>query len=619
MTNGNIPSALVPTLALLGPAMLATAATAAEPVKLQLGQFVPPPAAGPAQNPEQMAQAEERRRPGEPPPEPAVPPVMNPNAVPPPSAALPREFVPIPDRWRLVDALGLVQPHFYDPYNQNVLKGDKPIFGDYFLSVSLISDTLWEPRAIPVPTSVQLNEGAGRLSTYGRYRQQVVNQNLIGEFALIKGNTAYKPPDLEIRFTPVYNINYADVEERGLLKVNPAEGTERTDNFIGIQSAFVDYHIHNVSERYDFDSVRLGIQPFSSDFRGFLFQDSQLGARLFGTRDNNRWQYNLAYFRRLDKDTNSGLNDLGESPRQDDVIVANVYRQDFPVPGFTSQLIYAYNRNRETDQHFDKNGFLVRPALIGDARPREYDVHYLGYNGDGHFGRFNLTGSFYAALGSEDHNQFAGDKQGDDIRAFFAAVEPSVDFDWVRLRAQGLWASGDSNPFDHTATGFDAIYENPIFAGADTSYWVRQAIPLIGGGFVTLSPRNGVIPSLRSSKDQGQSNFINPGLFLAGVGADFDITPELRLATNANYLAFANTASIEALLNKGHVSPHIGFDISAAITYRPFFTNNVVLRLSGAVLIPQQGLKDIYTVSGTGDPSSDRFLYSVLANLILTY
>ncbi len=59
--------------------------------------------------------------------------------------------------------------------------------------------------------------------------------------------------------------------------------------------------------------MRVGIQPFQSDFRGFLFQDSQLGVRLFGNRDNNRWQYNLAWFRRLEKDTNSGLNDVDRS------------------------------------------------------------------------------------------------------------------------------------------------------------------------------------------------------------------------------------------------------------------------------------------------------------------
>ena len=45
--------------------------------------------------------------------------------------------------------------------------------------------------------------------------------------------------------------------------------------------------------RYDFHSIRIGIQPFQSDFRGFLFNDSQLGIRLFGNRHNNRFQYNV--------------------------------------------------------------------------------------------------------------------------------------------------------------------------------------------------------------------------------------------------------------------------------------------------------------------------------------
>ena len=71
------------------------------------------------------------------------------------------------------------------------------------------------------------------------------------------------------------------------------------------------------SDRYDFDSVRVGIQPFQADFRGFLFNDNQLGIRLFGNRDNNRFQYNLAAFWRLEKDTNSGLNDVDQRPRDD--------------------------------------------------------------------------------------------------------------------------------------------------------------------------------------------------------------------------------------------------------------------------------------------------------------
>jgi hypothetical protein len=51
-----------------------------------------------------------------------------------------------------------------------------------------------------------------------------------------------------------------------------------------------------------------GIQPFQSDFRGFLFNDQQLGVRLFGSRDNNRFQFNLGAFWRLEKDTNSAVS-----------------------------------------------------------------------------------------------------------------------------------------------------------------------------------------------------------------------------------------------------------------------------------------------------------------------
>ena len=104
-----------------------------------------------------------------------------------------------------------------------------------------------------------------------------------------------------------------------------------------MQEAFIDYHLRNVSDRYDFDSVRVGIQPFQFDFRGFLFNDQQLGVRLFGNRDNNRFQYNLAAFWRLEKDTNSGLNDVIQPPRDDWVLHANLYRQDFPFVGLTSQ------------------------------------------------------------------------------------------------------------------------------------------------------------------------------------------------------------------------------------------------------------------------------------------
>lgn len=540
-----------------------------------------------------------------------IPPI-DPRRVEPPGRLEPRETIPLPDRWRLADQLKLVNPRWLDPYNPNVLKGDRPIFGtrDWFFNLGIVSDTLLELRRLPTGVGPQASERAQANDVFGRGSQSTFAQNVVLNFALIQGNTTFRPPDYEIRFVPVLNFNVNNADEVRALRIDPRSGTRRRDQHVGVQELFVDKHLRDVSDRYDFDSVRAGIQPFQSDFRGFLFNDVPLGVRLFGTRANNQWQYNIGAFRRVEKDTNSGLNDVGRRLRDDDVFALNLYRQDFPVLGFTLQGTVIHNINREDDRnHFDRNGFLVRPAAIGDSRRHRYRVTYLGANGDGHFGRVNVTASTYAAFGRDTNGAFAQRPQ--DIRAAFAAVEASYDASWLRTRATLLAASGDKDPFDRKATGFDAIFENPQIAGADTSYWIRQAVPLIGGGGVALSARNGVLPSLRSSKDQGQSNFVNPGLLLAGIGADADVLPTLRLIGNLNYLRFVNTSSVSVLRNQGAVNREIGTDVSAAIQYRPLFNQNIVLNASIAALVPGRGFKQLY--------QTDRTQYSVLFNVLLTY
>ena len=563
----------------------------------------------------------ERRIPGQPPPPQAVEPIENPAAILPPQAVSPSVSVAIPDRWRILDALGRPE-NVFDPYNTNTLKADKPIFGeDWFFNFGAISDTLYEPSRVPTPVSAIAAARPGSNNTFGRYGQSFFSQQEIVTLSLIEGNTAFKPPDFELRVTPVFNFNHTSVGELGVININPQAGTVRNEKFASLQEAFVDYHLRNVSEYYDFDSVRVGIQPFNVDFRGFLFQDNQFGIRLFGDRDANRWQYNLAYFRLLDKDTNSGLNDLGEMLRKDNVFVANLYRQDFPVPGFTSQIAYVLNVNDEANTiHYDKNGFLVIPAQIGDGRGYNYNVNYLGINGDGHFGRFNLTTSTYWAFGHLTHNQFSPvpNNDGAHINAFFAAAEPSIDFDYVRVRLSGLFQSGDGNPQGGHATGFDSIFENPQFAGSDASYFIRQSLPYIGGGIVGLNQPNGVLADVRSSKLEGQSNFINSGLILAGIGTDTDILPELRMSTNFNYLRAAYTQPLEFLRHQANISNNLGYDLSVAFTYRPLDTQNVIFRVSGAALIPANGLKAIYQTN-PGLFSGPNFLYAAMINMILTY
>lgn len=546
---------------------------------------------------------------------------------PPPPQAFPgmEDQLPVPDRWRLIETLGVVKERWFDPYNQNTYKGDRaidrgkvkwlPIKGDdWFFVANAVSDTVFEPRTFPIPVGVQTTERPGSLDVFGKDRSFVFAQTFIAGAALIKGSTAFKPPDIEYRVTLAYQANYVDVPERRVLDVRPSKASHRYDSFLGVQELFVDKHLGNTSDRYDFYSIRLGIQPFQSDFRGFLFNDSQLGIRLFGNRDNNRFQYNLAAFWRLEKDTNSGLNDITQTPRSDFIFTGNLYRQDFPVVGLTSQASVTYNMNREkNDVQIDHNGFPVRPALLGDLRGREYDVVYLGYSADGRIGRINVTASFYAALG-EDRNSFFTSKKAE-IRAGFGAVELSYDHDWMRFRLSGLYATGDGDPYNNTEGGYDAIFENPIFGGADTSYWIRQTIPFAGGGrVIAISGRNGILNSLRSSKEEGQSNFNNPGTVFIGAGADFDLTPEFRVSTNFNHLWFENTSSLQALRTEGSIPKDIGFDLSVATIWRPKATQNIVGRLSGAVLLPGKGFKDLFD----NKQKNDAYV-SILANVILSF
>lgn len=517
--------------------------------------------------------------------------------------------IPVPDRWRIVDAF--YDERWWDPYNRNRYKGDKPIHGDdWFFNVTAFSDTFAEFRNLPTPVGVQSSDGSGALNVFGGQDQFGFVQNIGAEFVYYKGDTVFRPPDYEFRFTPVVNYNYAQADEILNLNVDPRDGTTRHDHHVGIQAAFFDYHIRDVSKQYDFDSIRIGIQPFNADFRGFLFQDDQLGVRLFGTRRNNVFQYNLAWFRRLEKDINSGLNDVSTMPRKDDLVVANLIWQDMPKLGYFSSFLLAWNRNREDDEIvFDSNGFIARPASIGMERPRRYDVGYLGYSADGHIDRLNITGSAYYAFGTEENSIFTNDKS--DIDAWFLAAEASMDFDWRRVRASFLYQSGDDDPFDDKSEGFDAVFENPQFAGADTSYWIRQSVPLIGGGRVALSGRNGILNSLRSSKELGQSNFTNPGLILLGVGGDFDVLPELRLSFNANQLWFDETGVLEVARNQADIDRSIGTDLSVSAIWRPQMIQNVVFRLSYAALIPGDGYEDLFPDDDTPQ--------SLLFNMILTY
>jgi len=547
-----------------------------------------------------------------------------------PSGVQPREvqtdsdFVPREDRWRigypfwdrydrgnrLDDDYPFEPGHLWDPFNQNVLKADYPIIGqNTFLDVTASANGFYEGRSLPTQTTpFESTARPFEENFFGRPGQLFINQNLILSMDLFHGDAAFKPIDWRIKLTPVFNVNHINNMELAQVSPNVLAGVERTRTLWTLQEWFAEVKLGDVSPWYDFLSLRVGSQPFISDFRGFLFFDTNAAVRLFGSADANRTQYNLAWFHQLEKNTNSFLNEPFTF-RDQNLFFFNVFRQDFIVPGYTGLFSLTFN-NDNGGVKFDKNRFLVRPDPIGIFRPHTVNVGYLGLGGEGHFGRYNLTQQFYWAFGRDTNNPIANRAQT--INAQFYAIEGSYDRDWARFKLSFLWQSGDANPNNTHATGFDTILDNPNFAGGQFSYIQRQAIPLFG---VFLFQRNSLVADLRSSKIQGQANFVNPGLLLGNAGVDLELTPKIKMFNNANLLWFDQTAPLETFLFDGHIDRFIGADLSVGMEYRPLVNENIVMLMGVATLIQGQGFRDLYNnVFDRVDPFVQGF-----AQVILTY
>ena len=554
-------------------------------------------------------------------------------------------------------------PLLWHPYKQSLLKGDTPIIGpDIFLNLTLSSLTEFEARRLPTPSGVS-SARAGGAEFFGKSEQLLLQHYAAFTVDLFKGETAFKPVEWAVHLQPIYNLNYSYTRETGVISPNPGgsldstgshrppdnssvtdpgdvddlldgqlgdapssfEGhrhTTRLKDFFALQEGFVEIHLRDLSANYDFVATRLGNQIFNSDFRGFIFNDINLGARLFGNADNNHWQYNVVGFDMNEKDTNSELNSFDR--RNQRVLIANLYRQDFLWKGYTAQLSFHANLD-DADVHYDRNGNIVRPAPLGTVKEHDVRAYYLGWAGDGHIGRLNLTHAFYQVYGRDDLNGLAGRPVNIDAR--MAALELSYDKDWARFKASCFYASGDDDAEDGHGHGFDTILDNPNFTGGPFSYYVRQGFNLAGTS-VNVKQRGSLVPNLRTSKFQGQANFVNPGIFLFGVGTELELTPRLRSFINVNYLRFDETDALKTALLTDTVDNELGWDCSIGFQYRPLLTDNIIISTGFGAFVPGRGYTDIYRrntdpVPGFNSTARaghvDDFLYSALLALTLTY
>ena len=545
----------------------------------------------------------------------------------------------VPNRWHIfptppwrrydnqkLDAI-YAYSRWWDPFNRSTLKGDFPFFGRReFFSFTGSSETLTEERRVPVPAGASYAD-AGESGFFGRGSQFAVVQDFRLSFDLFRGDAGFRPVDYELKVTPEFNINYLLTRENGLTNIDVAGGIRRTDTAVGMQELYFEKRLFTNSASefekrndgdtrgsayFDFTSLRVGIQRFTSDFRGLIYSDEQPGARLFGTFHNNVFQYNLAYFNLLEKDTNSGLNRWRS--RQQSVSAANLYWSDFGKKGYTLEFSLLYNHDQASFL-IDKDGFLVRPAPLGLPAPHKIRAAYAGVAGDGHIGRIKVSHAFYEAFGRDDNNPVPARNNAQHINAQLGALELAYEKDWMTFKVSGFYTSGDGKLNDGRANGFDSIVPNQQFAGggflgnpalADrglinnafdgggTNFLNRELIPLTGTG-VTLFGPNSLMPTMRAGAFEGQANFLNPGITLYNAGFDAKITPKLKSTLNVNWAKFNRTEVLEAVLFQSNIHYAIGLDMGIGLQYRPLLSDNIVVTGGFGALAPGQGFKDIYS------------------------
>jgi hypothetical protein len=221
---------------------------------------------------------------------------------------------------------------------------------------------------------------------------------------------------------------------------------------------------------------------------------------------------------------------------------------------------------------------------------------------------FQINATFVQAAGRDSFNPIA--KQPVNINAQMAALEVTRPTDWFVPRWSVLYASGDSNPTDSHGTGFDAIFDNPNFAGANVAFWNRETLNTRG---LTLVNNNSFLPNLRT-KAFDPSNFVNPGIVTLTQGLDTVLTTRTKAFFNANYYWFVAPEALElAVFQKNGVNVDvgntIGSDYTVGVTYKPLIIDNVQLTWGGSVFLQGNAMQ---ALTQTDDTLYSTFLAATL-------
>ena len=172
-----------------------------------------------------------------------------------PSGVMPTEFqesdhfVPIEDRWRIGypawDRYGKGHPvtddypyspgRWFDPYNQNVFKGDYPIIGQHtFLDITAMANLDFEGRQLPTQTTpFESTERPFSGNFFGRPNSFITLNFFSLSFDLFHGDAAFKPVDWRIKLTPTLGVSNFSFSELAQVSPNVLQGRRSYPGSLG--------------------------------------------------------------------------------------------------------------------------------------------------------------------------------------------------------------------------------------------------------------------------------------------------------------------------------------------------------------------------------------------------
>lgn len=475
------------------------------------------------------------------------------------------EIRPVRSRWHPYNLEGHpeISYHLYDPYGQNVLKGDFPLAGDWFLELTALNTMVYKSRRNLDFSRVFPDLMAAGTLNFVSYNS-FYSENLIFGAEFRRHDDSFVPSNFRLRINGVADFKH---------DINAL--TAGSDGNAHLFDAFFDLQIADFGHNnFDLLFLRGGFQGFRSDFHGLVFNDVGLGGRLFGETKKNRLRYDFAYFKLFSKNPVSGFIDFS-APSRHQVAIARLTWEDFLAPGWNSEWTFHYNRD-------------PRP-LSGISEKADLDTFYFGATFNGRLGRWVFNPAVYAVTGHAER------LEGAQLARHFVAgwmglLDLQYPFDFWRFRLGYLYASGDSNSADRRDTGFDAISDGVVLFGGPLSYWVGENIKFGAGDFVRP---NSLFPSFRGVNEA--ANYINPGLQVVNAGVDLNLSPRVAVATNVNYLRFVETGSYQ---NRIVIGEHgAGVEFNLFVRWKPFLrqlNENFVLDNGFSLLHPLPGLEGAF-------------------------